>query len=730
MRQIKLTPSQPGVNEITVHGLTPTLDIDSVKVEGSGSAVITDISVELRPNKETFSLVYPDDSESDDDDLEYTEIKDSPALLSAKAKADKLSDKFHSFKEKEASALKRLEILDSYSASLNGETNSDIAKFMDQYKEARLTAFQDSEEAKQALRDMRNELDEAKEAVSKLQKIVNKARQKHSTASSKERQKRRSARLEKNAEKERIKKERLKFWPNMCHCVTVTLDVNLSTPLSSRRNSISSEIDIVKVAEDAIEDSDAVTTCDLLLSYMTSSAWWTPSYDLQLSTTANNATMCFDALLRNQTSESWKNCKVSLSTSETASSGLDDEIPKLLPWHIRLSGKKQEFGFSTDITRSANEISNRANYASKLSVKKATNTGRGYFGASTAVDQMAPSQNNHLQAELQFQQQQQIQQRQLDSRRGGLFGSATGSSAFGAPAPAGVFGNAAPQASVAAAPVAWSSNAISASNQVNQMNEHDEKTDLAEPPTDDNVDFEESLMEATGLTTTYDLPGTKTMTPKSVASKQRVARINFGNVSFSHTVVAKYKPVAYLKAKLKNSSKLNLMQGAAGLTLDGTFIGRSKIPRCSSGDVFTLNLGVDPAIKVSYPKPEVRRATAGIFNKEDSSVYARAIILYNTRATSDRAASMLVLDQIPVSEDDKLRVDVVTPTGLVQEGKAVATGAPLREMGRDKDWGKASARLKERGLVHWNVDLNAGKAVKLWLEYCVTLPTGDSATEC
>lgn len=676
--------------------------------------------------------MYPEDSDSgdDDDDLDDAEIKDNAALLSAKSIADQLNDKYNTFKEQDASASKRLQILDSYSASLDGKSNSDIAKFMEHYKEARGIAFQDSEAAKQGMRNMRAALAQADEAVAKLQRVANKARQKHMAAIAKEKQKQQSARREKAAEKERIRKERLKFWPNMCHCVTITLDVNTATPISSRRNSISSEIDLVKVAQDsAVDDDDAITSCDLVLSYMTSSAWWTPSYDLQLSTTASNATMCFDALLRNQTSESWKNCKVSLSTSETASSGLDDAIPTLLPWHIRLS-KKHEAGYGAGITRSSNEVSNRANYANNLGVKKSANTDRAYFGAPTGAGPNQQLMQPEVQTLLLQQQQMKRQQMQAQTdfrsfngtereRRASGDGihSVPGAAAFSMAMPA-AFGNAAPVARAAMAPVAWPTS------------EHDEKTDLPGPPTEESVDFEESLMEATGLTTTYDLPGTKTLLPKSVASKQRVARMNFSNVSFSHTVVAKYKPVAYLKAKLKNNSKLNLMQGAVGLTLDGSFIGRSKIPRCSSGDVFSLSLGIDPAIKVSYPKPEVRRATAGIFNKEDSSVYARAIILYNTRATTEKAASMLILDQIPVSEDDKLRVDVVTPTGLVQEGKAVATGAPLREMNRDKDWGKASAKLKERGIIHWNVDLNAGKAVKLWLEYCVSLPTGDSAIEC
>lgn len=108
-------------------------------------------------------------------------------------------------------------------------------------------------------------------------------------------------------------------------------------------------------------------------------------------------------------------------------------------------------------------------------------------------------------------------------------------------------------------------------------------------------------MEETGLTTTYDLPGVRSLVPNFTPSKQRVARISFTGVEFSHIVVAKYRPAAFLKAKLRNASKLSLLKGPAGLTLDGSFLGRSVLPRCSSGDSFSLSLGIDPAIRVLYP---------------------------------------------------------------------------------------------------------------------------------
>lgn len=244
------------------------------------------------------------------------------------------------------------------------------------------------------------------------------------------------------------------------------------------------------------------------------------------------------------------------------------------------------------------------------------------------------------------------------------------------------------------------------------------------------LDFEESTIEEIGLTTTYDLPGTKTLPPRPIASKQRVARLSFSGVVFNHTVVPKYKPVAFLKAKLRNSSKLSLLKGDAGLTLDSTFMGRTTLPRCSAGDSFTLSLGVDPAIVVSYPVANIRRATTGLFSKENSSVHSRSITVANTRAAAGKPVSLLVLDQVPVSEDERLKVDILDPKGMLVEGAGVASGLPGRGEKEDVKWGKATSTLKKGGQVEWEVSLNAGKAVKLGLEYVVAMPSGDSAVEC
>ncbi|KAI7779562.1 mucoidy inhibitor-like protein [Diaporthe eres] len=799
VRDIRNVILKPGLNQISVIGLTPTVDEHSIKVEGTGSAVISDISVELLENSEIFQEVYPDSDKdesdaSDDETGQDASTKDSdddaltPAKTELKAVQRKIVAVLDDVKRADevvSSAEKRLGLLEEYGKKFEPKSGTEVGEIVDVYTEQRGKTFQDHIDGTIRQRELHAEVARLRKNESKLKAKVQKEDNKRTKAAVKKQQAKRkkdqiaAARLQKKAaEKARIRGEKQKFWPRSCYTVRITLDATHYTPISSRRSSVSSVTDLVKPVVDEPADPaspDPETpypACDISISYVTSSAFWSPSYDLQLNTTANTGTLFFDAQLTNNTSEAWKDCKIILSTSQAVFSGLQDDIPKLVPWRIKLAGR---FGgaASGDITKSIQEVEQRRKFQNASASTSQDKQGANLIGLpkdpfmaymnhnlNTRVDvtddmpqaarsrlgsirhsaaqafgapAMAQAPQQQMMQQQMMQQQapqaqhyamQQSQQTQPNRASGGaLFGSARASAVPPPPAASTqLFGS------------------LSASAPV------EEEVTLHEP--EPSLDFQDSAMEETGLTTTYDLPGTKTLAPSTNASKQRVARILFNNVAFSHTIVAKYRPAAFLKARLRNASKMSLLKGPVGLTLDGTFMGRSSLPRCSSGDSFTMSLGVDPTIRVSYPKPDVKRSSSGVFSKENSTAYRRSIAITNTRGAASSSTStssspngggggakpvrLVVLDQVPVSEDDKLRVEIAHPSGLAEGRAGVSTGAQEgggAGGGGAKDWGKATATLRKGGEVSWDVELHAGRGVKLDLEYEVSLPAGDVAVQ-
>ncbi|KAJ9142920.1 Mucoidy inhibitor-like protein [Pleurostoma richardsiae] len=762
VRDIKHVVLETGLNQISIIGLTPTIDEHSIKVEGTGSAIISDMAVELLPNRDIFEEIYPDSDDDGSDDEDSADGSDdddadteSVELKSVRNRLTSLRDEQKRAKEVIASAESRLKILDGYGKTMVDPKHPvNIDASMETYRSERQKVFEHHMAGSSKDRAIGKAIAELAKEETRLLKLklkdlqkADKIKAKAKKLKEKEKQKKYRREAEKAKEKARIRKERESFWPRSCYAVRITLDApDYNTPGSSRRSSIASPAELVKPAPDnGSASEETLLTCDLSISYVTSSAYWSPSYDLQLSTTSNTASLCFDAQLTNATSESWENSKITLSTSQTTFSGLKDAIPTLVPWRVKLAGKSAGLP-DNGIVVSREEQAEKGNWHATQAMNVAQQKPRtelfGHGSASTNVQVKHKAASNvagPFQAAASYQasaapvQQASLFAAQAPQRSGGFgSGPAQGGGLFGSSA-------APPQqqyymASVAPTggmPAAFEDDSYSRPVLESEGFEEDNATVL-EPVR--ALEFEESLFEETGLTATYDLPGHKSLSPSSTASKQRVARISFTNVAFSYTIVAKYKPVAFLKAKLRNTSKLTLLKGPAGLSLDGSFMGRSTLPRCSAGDSFTMSLGVDPSIRVAYPKPEVKRSTTGLFSKEDSSAYRRTITIGNTRAAAGRPVSLLVLDQVPISEDEKLRVDLLVPRGLSLGGTPVATGVPGKDGAaitkEDMDWGKATASLKKGGEVVWDVSLNAGKSVKLSLEYEVALPVGDRVIQC
>lgn len=815
--------AQPGANEITILGLSPSVDEDSIKVEGTGSAIISDIAVELLPNRDIFQDIYPEsDDETSDDEAANEEDedpkKDSEALRSIREKLTSLRDDMDRANDEITSAATRLKILDAYGMSLNQpERKVDIGAGLEAYRIERQKVSKDHMDATIRNRQLSKEYVKLHEEETRLTKLddrktkeANEAKAKAQKAKQKEVEKQQRREAEKRKEKLRIKQERESFWPRSCWSVRITLDaVNLTdTPGSSRRSSIASASDLVKVVPEkgpssSVSDS-AGYTCDLSLSYVVSNAYWAPSYDLSLSTTSNTALLCFDAQLTNKTSENWSNCKIVLSTSQATFAGLQDDIPTLVPWHVRLGGRGN--AARSSILDSREERAEKEGWKYQQNSWGAQKSRAHLYGVDTTYPDLLHVYNSGKPASnaFSFAADAAMMQRGAavaipyndatsDTRaaygppgmhalnssrvgagllgdtlnsnnrtvqagsRGGLFGGAPNAMPASASGASGLFGvrsaSTAQQLPVPPPPAApvtapsisqkffkRSSGPTPTSDNAGfgEVGEAVVMAQDASGPDDDGatmreptpeLSFQETAFEETGLTTTYDLPGLKTLNTSGTASKQRVARVSFTSVAFSHTIVAKYKPVAYLKAKLRNGSKLTLLKGPVGLTLDGSFMGRSTLPRCSAGDNFTLSLGVDPAIDVVYPKPDVKRSTSGIFSKEDSSVYTRSVTIANTRAGAGKPVNLVVLDQVPVSEDERLRIAITYPRGVVVGGGAVPTGVPGKQGKENADWGKATAHLKKAGEVSWDIVLNAGGSVKLVLEYEVAVPGGEGVVQ-
>ncbi|KAL8731255.1 MAG: hypothetical protein Q9181_004342 [Wetmoreana brouardii] len=743
----------PGSNEITIYGITPTADESSIKVEGTGAATITDMTVDLVDNREHYEDVYPSDSDSKEESESDTssESDNEPQMVKdLTSQIQKLELSVREAAEERNSAQGRLNILENFARSLTTSRPpaDHVVQCVEMYRIERAKAFEEHKNGEIRLKENEQQVTRLKSKKRKILQKMKDQKAKADRAKLKKEEQKICEKQQKIAEKERIKRETTQFWPNKVYKVVICLDANSGLkPMSSRRGSIDSTAK-TPVSSPANNqpglDTKATDTCkvNITFSYITYSAH---CVEIRLNHLPRRVSQYyFGDVARNKGG--------SLDLANLIQ-GLAEPIPEIQPWHIRLAtdfgGKYDHALYSRHEQDSKNQF---RPFGQKPPPPRNQLFGRARSGNETlfgAPQQAAPSSSiqpfarAHGGASL-FGSSNATDQR---AGGGGLFGSSSathqhtsGVNLFGSlgaapqrPQGSGVFDQFQAQPNIAAPQVQQAATVLADEDQADLDTE-------TIAPGEATLAFEESTWEESGLTATYTVPGTKTIAPSYTTRRHKVASIPLSSITLSHIIVPKLRSAAFLKARLRNTSSTTLLKGLAGLTLDGTFLGNTTLPRSSPGEAFVLNLGVDPALNVVYSKPTVRRSQSGVFQKEGSCIYTRSCILTNTK--NDTAIEAMVLDQVPVSEDDKLKIEILSPRGLFKEGDQVTAagigqinegtgkkGSTYPENSAGKSggkWGKASAKLKKEGEMEWDVKLNPGQGVKLELEYEARFPSGSS----
>ena len=790
-----------------------------------GSATITDMSVELISNPDVFDEIYHSESEAGSDSAQSEdEASDSERIkIEKEALADSRRQR-DALQETTSASSTALQLLDAFYNKFEDPSLSRVSKAIDIYVDKRHQLY-----------DLRSQAQVEKEVLDKqiahnewvLRKLQHKGEKEQKTKlRNRHREQARQDRIkrEKNATKRRLKNERINFWPKKVYKVVLNLDTGYDSPMSSRRGSINDASKPGVVSDiNGLEVSSDPLTVSLRLSYTTDAASWMSRYDIAVDTTTNSGSIVYRGEFINSTSETWHNATVILSTSQASSQGLNELIPSLKPWSIRL---QKNFNAKGSTNAEATVLSIQEQEFSRKIFTRQNQVWDLYrrsdlFGIPNQdLPWISPGSNNpfwHLRSGPLFSQTSFKQEAQGRPQvPGGVFGQkpasafgVTTSSAFGQPGPPPP-GAAQVQSSSAFLPGGAtfsypgrnvSSNSQTAgglfgansaiSSQSQPETQPSDSLPSLEPdssaPGDDSAStFSTSTLKTKGplskptsttlttaLSTTHTLPHRLTLTPSFVPRRHILSHIPLSALTLTRTTIPKLRLAAFLRAKITNPPEAGtpLLSGAAGLTVDGSFLGSTTLPQCAPGEDFDLPMGVDPKIEVEYEEPTVRKVKGGGFmgikGKEEKAIYSRSIVVRDRRsgvtAVEDegeedkegqggrgrgvKPVQLIVKDQIPISseEEGRVAIEILSPRGLKNPGDKVDVGvgeavSPTIETGSgsspasakragkktaDREWGTATASLGKRGEVEWDVHLNPGKAVRLGLEYEVRWPGGE-----
>jgi len=128
----------------------------------------------------------------------------------------------------------------------------------------------------------------------------------------------------------------------------------------------------------------------------------------------------------------------------------------------------------------------------------------------------------------------------------------------------------------------------------------------------------------------------------------------------------------YDQARIKNKTDYPLLPGEVAIFLDGAFVGKTEFGYVSPGDFINVCLGytcfiafltgsVDKGITVKYHPRQVIKSKRGMMlNKSTVQCYSQLITIRNLKSTP--LQKLTLMDQIPISEDKSITVNVLSPS--------------------------------------------------------------------
>ena len=211
------------------------------------------------------------------------------------------------------------------------------------------------------------------------------------------------------------------------------------------------------------------------------------------------------------------------------------------------------------------------------------------------------------------------------------------------------------------------------------------------------ADAEEAAVSTEETMTEYVLPGTKTIP----CSEGTMADLQSYSLPCEYEIVAvpKMDIRAYMTAKIKTDDLPVGFNGRTELYLKDVYAGSTYLAPDSTKQEFVFSLGREEAIQVSRTEKKRKTSVAMLMNSKNTE-YSYELKITNGK---DSEQTVVVRDQIPVSQDKTITVDLLDCSGAEKD---------------EKD-----------GMLTWKLQLAPKETKTLLLSYKVTWPKDKSISE-
>ncbi|MGD9785685.1 MAG: mucoidy inhibitor MuiA family protein [Hyphomicrobiaceae bacterium] len=151
--------------------------------------------------------------------------------------------------------------------------------------------------------------------------------------------------------------------------------------------------------------------------------------------------------------------------------------------------------------------------------------------------------------------------------------------------------------------------------------------------------------------------------PTTVANNGEAKGVALATDTFEPQLMAravpKRDPKAYLYAKFEAPRGSPLLPGSVSLFRDGTFVGNGRLPLLAGGEMHELGFGADDLVRVRHAVSVDKRGETGLISSSRTDERNYKLSVKNMH---ERAVDVTLMDQIPISRNDEIRVEFVGRT--------------------------------------------------------------------
>ena len=173
-------------------------------------------------------------------------------------------------------------------------------------------------------------------------------------------------------------------------------------------------------------------------------------------------------------------------------------------------------------------------------------------------------------------------------------------------------------------------------------------------------------IESTGAAVTYRVARPVAVPGDGSPHKTTVTALDL-DAQLDYVSAPKLAAEAYLRAKVRNTSRFILLPGQASIFHGADFVGKTMLELVAPNEEFELQLGVDDRVKVERELTERATAKAALIGSTKRTLFAYEITLTSHLAAP---AHILVSDQLPVPrhEEIKVKLQSASPAPTEQTG--------------------------------------------------------------